>query len=1420
MREVNFTVRFIGSLIKYLAYIAVILIAAGAALFWFDTGSWLVKPLAESAGGFFLSPMRLEIRDINGSLRNGYSLDGLRLISGDREMFTLNHASVSPDWDLVLSGMDGLPFIKSLKVRGVSSDLDSVMTIAAHFADTEQKERTETSHFPLKFNPTNIAVNNVFFGTPYANLSLDALTFDESGRLLLDALVTSGEKSLPLKADARLNLSPLEVVSSDMKIGTKGTAKLTGTIEPLNAGLYLTAISLEELMAFAPLSMDATGRIDGRIFAADRGGVISAYGVVSMPRAEVMRIPLNFRLPFMWNGNNTFSLTDATLNTKAASFTLTASGDIPAMKFYADGEGRNISLTELGKILAPDVNLLGEGGWLKFNVDTELSGDIMQALLKRTTADINADIPGISAMGINAVENLKADVNLRPGHAPRLDVNGRAFGGKLFARGEAVPDGNGGLKPDGVVVSAVNIDIPAMVRAIPQLSGAIQNPVGKISVRAKISEALDVNARVNSDRLGAFGVILTGLDASVNAGLQNMTAELEGFTANFGRGRITASGRADISGGGFNVKADANNIEPRNIPQLREILGTYNLKASASGNMNDIKGIIAEALLAGTNAGYAGITRGSINIPVTLRNGLVKIPDATITFPGSSAKLNGQANLNDETFTLNADARNLDLRFVPALRQLTGTYSLKAEASGKFSDLKTIIADALLTARNSGYNGIKLGNAEIPAKFSHGILTVQNARVTLPDGSANLNATVNVNDSTFRADADVRNLDLRFIPALRQLSGRYSLRADASGRYTDPNAITANATLTGRNMGYSGMSFGNAEVPLTFRNGIVNVQGARASLPGGTLNLKGTANIRNMNNPVLDLTASTGGINIPQLLKGLKVSGVPVTGNVKGSATVKGSASSPSFSARVEASGIKAVGFVDVPSAVVVADGNMRRVNIKKLEAKFNGSEIKGKGDILPNMRDITASRLNIDAALRHLNLKALLRNFMDKPPVEGVIDAKAGIRGTISQPYADFELTRPVFYGKTEINDIAAKVRSPRPNNYRINARARVGNFKPEADIDLKLNGGVVAYQVDTKPLDIDSAIETQMPTLAGIAKGYATVHVQGSTKPGTDIGIQAKAKEITILDKIKIQNISLPVTYMTSRNRIEMKNGTAALSGGAITSAFTADLGSKATEWRGNVKVAHLDFGKLAAPFLPEGELVGVADAQVSMKGTSTQYITLSFADGKFSTGPGYLHKMAILDRVTPTKRISFEKINGSFFWDGKDLFLNPGTGARAGNDEPLYRYFTINGSTGIQGKGLKLLCDGRFDLKILDQLLGAMKGVFQYMTGSLARNVLRDAAGRVLGVKRRDFQNVSFTLANSWDKLQLLNLKITKPIEDILPIDVLNRDEEKQRDDTQFSLRLKIPTGKGDPSVEEESPGDQFKQQLIDNLFNIGL
>ena len=72
----NLIVRFIGSLIKYLIYISLITIAAGAALFWFDTGSWLVKPIAERAGSFFLynrpGPVLFQTKEAKkGNLRKG-----------------------------------------------------------------------------------------------------------------------------------------------------------------------------------------------------------------------------------------------------------------------------------------------------------------------------------------------------------------------------------------------------------------------------------------------------------------------------------------------------------------------------------------------------------------------------------------------------------------------------------------------------------------------------------------------------------------------------------------------------------------------------------------------------------------------------------------------------------------------------------------------------------------------------------------------------------------------------------------------------------------------------------------------------------------------------------------------------------------------------------------------------------------------------------------------------------------------------------------------------------------------------------------------------------------------------------------------------------------------------------------------------
>lgn len=1417
----NFIVRFIGSLIKYLIYISVIIIAAGVALFWFDTGSWLVHPLAERAGSFFLSPMKLKIQNVNGSLRNGYSLDGLRLFSGDKDLLTLNHFSVSPDWDLVLAGMDGLPFIKSLNVNGVSTDLDSVMMIASVFPpSSEDKPKPVAEPFDIHLNPANISVKDIFFGSPYANLKLDALTLNEAGKFLLDAKLSSRDNVLPLRANASLNLSRLEVMNSDIRIGSKGTGKIAGRLQPVDAKLFLTAIQLDDFTRLISPDMKASGRIDAKITAKDNDGAISASGVVSMPRAEVMNIPLNFRLPFTWNGKNIFTLDDASLSTKAAGISLSLSGDIERMRFSAKGEGKNISLTEIGSLFAPDVKLIGENGHVKFDVSTEYTEDVMKMLLQHTRASLAANIPSITAMGIKTAENLTANVKLIPNQPPKIAMGGKAFGGKIFARGQAMKDSEGNILPHSVIISIVGLDLPSVIGTFPEIAKQIGKTSGKITATVKISEALNVTGKITSDRLSAYGVTLSGLNADVNYDVANSTAELQDFSANMGKGRITANAAANLAEGTFTANADANNITLGTIPMLRGVSGAYSLKAKSSGNFNDINTITADALLTARNAGYEKITKGNIDVPVTFSRGVVRVSDASIRFPGISAKVRAEANINTGTFSANADADNLDLRFIPQLKDLKGKYSLIADASGNFYNTKTITGSALLTAQNAGYSSYKIGNAEIPATFRNNVLTVSNAHAELPKGSASLNAEVNLNNSTLKANADVQNLELGFIPDLKDVKGRYSLKADASGKFTDINAITVNASLSAQNAGFQEMRFGNADIPVSFKNGVLTINGAKASLPGGNLSAKGTVNIKNMNNPLLDVTASTGGINIAQLLDGLNINDVPATGNVKGSVSVKGRADNPRVSAAVNATNIdiKAAEMVKIPSANIVADGDMKRINIVKLNAKVNGSEINGTGKILPDMNNVMATGVDVETTIKHLDLKALLKNFMQKAPVEGVIDAIAGVTGTIDQPTAYLKLTRPVLYQKSEIHDIAVSVRSPEPNHFLINGKARVDNFKPESDIDVQIKDDGIYYTVNTKPLDIESAIESQMPEMAGIAKGFATVSVKGSTKPHDNISINARSRAITVMDKIKIANINIPVKYITDSGRVQMRKARAELSGGIIESQF--DLDTATNEWAGHAEISHLDFGKLAQPFMPEGELVGTVDGHVDMNGSSPMGMSLNFAEGRFKTGPGCIQKVEALKHITPTEKITFEEISGSFFWNGRDLFLNPGTGARAGIDEPLYRYFTVNGSAGIPGKGMRLLFDGRFDMKILDRLLGAMKGVFQYMTGSLARNVLRDAASRVMGFQGRDYQNVSFTLTNASGKIALQDLKVTKPIEDFLPIDILNNDQEKQKETTQFKMSFKLPVGEGAPSAEEESTTDQFKRQLIDNLFNIGM
>jgi hypothetical protein len=298
-------------------------------------------------------------------------------------------------------------------------------------------------------------------------------------------------------------------------------------------------------------------------------------------------------------------------------------------------------------------------------------------------------------------------------------------------------------------------------------------------------------------------------------------------------------------------------------------------------------------------------------------------------------------------------------------------------------------------------------------------------------------------------------------------------------------------------------------------------------------------------------------------------------------------------------------------------------------------------------------------------------------------------------------------------------------------------------------------------------------------------------------------------------MRDISLPIRLEGDKAKI--LDGAGVAYDGKIS--ITADVDLPHQEWKATAKVAGLDFGQAAAPFLKEGAVVGSADVNVQLKGDYGS-LMMVFANGDFRSSEGDIHDFEVLKSITPDGRIAFKEIRGSFFWNGQDLWLNPGTQVTAPPRAPLYRYFSISGPLGVLGKGLNLNCQGRFDVHALDTVLGALKGVFQFMTGSLSggggAQLARQAVGKLIGITEREFQEVSFQLKGSWQELQLLNLKIDKSLEGYLP---LQDDEPTSRSagDQKFKLNIKIPVGPGNED-SDESTQDQFKRQLLDNLFKM--
>ena len=709
--------------------------------------------------------------------------------------------------------------------------------------------------------------------------------------------------------------------------------------------------------------------------------------------------------------------------------------------------------------------------------------------------------------------------------------------------------------------------------------------------------------------------------------------------------------------------------------------------------------------------------------------------------------------------------------------------------------------------------GVTVRDLSASLRCADGRAVLERLEGRIEKAPLSLSGTANLRRKGLGFEGRVLGLDPRSIPQIAsQVRGLLDIKVFVGGSFSDPR-VTVH--LTGKDTRVADVPLRGLKLSASYADGRLTLPESALNLPGGTLNLQGAVALPKEGKPQLDLSGRLNGLNLASLPGAGKPQGLE--GMLQGSFKVSGPADSAALSASLRGTGIRAGG---VPMDRLELDlrGTTREIRVNRLLASLGKGTLEGKGSVSLSARNPMDHKVDIRLAVRDLALRTLLNPFVPDAPVGGILNGSLTLQGSPAKPEATLRFDTPLTIRETIVDRLALSVQSSGKNRFALHASGKLGDFRLAVKGDVRREGRGWCYSITTDPLDLDRMLSAKSPSLKGKLAGRMTAKLTGSVGAEKDGALPSVAVSLSIprltASGMTVTDVALP--FRVSGGKATLNGGRAVFCKGSVRA--DADVNLAESKWQGTAKVSGVDLGDLTRPFLPEGELVGSADANVRLKGNFGT-LMMVFANGGFTTSGGYLHKVEMIETISPIKRITFETIRGTFFWDGSDLWLNPGTQATAGPGEPLYRYFSVNGPLGIPGKGLKLVCKGRFDIQLLNRVLGALKGVFQYFTGGLSNgDLLKNVVGKALGIKKRDFQDVSFVLTGGWSNLQLLNLRIDKPLQDYLPLEKLNRTEEQRGDGARFRLNLKFPTGPGAEGGEDPT-GDQLKNQLLDNLLNIG-
>jgi hypothetical protein len=755
-------------------------------------------------------------------------------------------------------------------------------------------------------------------------------------------------------------------------------------------------------------------------------------------------------------------------------------------------------------------------------------------------------------------------------------------------------------------------------------------------------------------------------------------------------------------------------------------------------------------------------------------------------------------------FTLKEMKSNLVATAFPALAplDLSGTLDADAHIVSLGNDLAV-----RGEARSQAFTlfGRRFDALSASMRYEKGTVVLEDLKARIDKALLDFSGAADLTTSELRFAGNLKGFNPQSIPELSQVEGLCDVTLEVQGTLTSPRVMV---TLISNENKVAGVPLRHVKLSGTYENNKVYLPETTLQVPGGSLSFRGDVDLSKNGEPYLNLSGALTNLDLESIAQDWDMD---VTGKVEGTLKVSGAVSNAALSATLRSNAIM-VASTDVRDLYLDVTGTTRNVRVRSVKAKINEGALEGNGNLTFGRR----GRLQIGMKVKGIEIRSLLAQFGLDGGVGGYLDGFLSLRGSPLRPELALEVTSPLTIQETLVDHLMLTIISPARGKFDMDASGRLGDLALTLKGHMERNKEGWGYAAESSILDLDQLVSAKMPSLkgqfAGNVKARVTGRMNGRRNRGPAVANVMLTLPVFSVAGVELRDIFLPIRV--SEGRASVREGTGVAYGGKID--INADVNMPDQQWKATAKISGLNIGQAAHPFMAQGAIVGSADVNVQLKGNYGP-LMMVFANGDFRSSEGYIHEFDILKNITKDGRISFEEIRGSFFWDGNDLWLNPGTQATAKPGAPLYKYFSINGPLGLLGKDLALICKGRFDVQALNTVLGALKGVLQFMTGSLAGNgqLLRQAVSKLVGYSERDFQDVTFQLKGSWKELQLLNLTIDKSIEEYLP---LRNDTTTQRKESERKIRfnLRIPTGPGGGDDDLDAQ-EQFKKQLLDNLLN---